>query len=147
MLSTARRIAAPIEVHKFGGRALETADSIRHVVEVLFTRPSSTRRVVVVSALFGVTDDLLNAALLAAAGDLERAKEAAGEIRGRHIAIADALLDGPPRRAVCEKVVDAFEELDALLVHVAEVRRLDPRTSDLLLARGERLAARLVVGA
>lgn len=147
MRSTARRVAVPIEVHKFGGRALETADSIRHVVEVLFSRPSSTRRVVVASALFGVTDALLNAALLAAAGDLERAKEAVTEIRGRHIGVVDTLLEGPARRALCEKVVDAFDELDALLVRVAEVRRLDPRTSDLVLARGERLAARLVVGA
>src|SRR5579859_6594158 len=111
MRSTARRVAVPIEVHKFGGRALETADSIRHVVEILAARPDSARRVVVASALFGVTDALLSAALLAAAGELERAREAAREIRERHIGVAETLLEGPPGRAACEKVLAAFEEL------------------------------------
>lgn len=147
MRSTARRVAVPIEVHKFGGRALETADSIRHVVAILAARPDSARRVVVASALFGVTDALLSAALLGAAGELERAREAAREIRERHIGVAETLLEGPPRRAACEKVLAAFEELDALLDQVAAVRRLDPRTSDLILARGERVAALLVAAA
>ena len=59
-----RTIANPISVHKFGGAALANADAIRAVVKIL--SGTSGERVVVTSALAGVTDILLNIARAAA---------------------------------------------------------------------------------
>ena len=59
-----RTIANPISVHKFGGAALANADAIRAVVNIL--AGASGERVVVTSALAGVTDILLNIARAAA---------------------------------------------------------------------------------
>jgi len=55
----------PLEVHKFGGASLADPAAIRRAIAILAERPG--RRVVVVSAMAGVTDLLLTAAAKAVA--------------------------------------------------------------------------------
>jgi aspartate kinase len=72
----------PLEVHKFGGASLADPAAIRRAIAILAQRPG--RRVVVVSAMAGVTDLLLTAASKARSGDVASALQTAAALRDRH---------------------------------------------------------------
>ena len=137
-----RTIANPISVHKFGGAALANADAIRAVVNIL--SGTSGERVVVTSALAGVTDILLNIARAAAKGDLAAANAQTDALYERHIAVAKSI-DGAA--ATLTYIDESFKELHKLAENVAHARELTAQISDLIISRGERLAARIVADA
>ena len=80
-----------MKILKFGGSSVGTPESILRVKEIVSSRQEPS--IVVVSALGGVTDQLIRASKLAAAGDAAFRDEVA-QLRARH-------------RAVCEAVVPA----------------------------------------
>ncbi len=136
-----------VEVHKFGGAALGGAAAIRQVVGLLSGSDGAARppRVVVASALAGVTDALLG--VLAQAGsDRAGAQAAAQAMRERHLALALELLRDGARAPACACIGTAFDELQAALVAGGGAQP-PSRQSDRLLAWGERLAATLLAGA
>ena len=57
----------PVRIYKFGGTSVATADRIRRVTDLVLSEPATVRRVVVVSALGGVTDELIRCIDLALA--------------------------------------------------------------------------------
>ena len=83
-----RSSAPTITVHKFGGAALADAAAIRKVASILAS-DGAPHKVVVASAMLGVTDTLLEIAHRAAAGEQERA--AIETLRERHLATARSL--------------------------------------------------------
>src|SRR2546428_8596639 len=104
--------------------------------------------VVVVSALAGGTDALLELATRAVQGDAEFVRAGAAAVRTRHVAAAEALLAPGPRRDELRRLIDAaFAELEQIAARLVIVRELTARTTDYLVARGERLSARLFAAA
>ncbi len=100
---------------------------------------------VVVSAMSGVTDMLLDSARAAAAGDKEAFIAINEAVRQKHQAVIDSLI--PPSAAR----VDIEAEADALLrqhLEVCEAVRVlgeaTPRISDTLVSFGERLSSRVI---
>ena len=140
------RSARVPQVHKFGGASLANAEAMAHAVAIVLDhRPGPM--VVVVSALAGVTDALLDIAAKAARGDGRGLRSAATALRRRHTAIARALFTGARRKELIACVDEAFEELKPLGGAPAMLREMTPRTTDYLVARGERLSARLFAAA
>ncbi len=140
------RRTSQIEVHKFGGASLADAAAVRHAVAILQARPGP--RVVVVSAMAGVTDLLLEAAERARGGDVGAAQRATASLRERHHVAARTLIPQAAARTELLLFVDAqLDELETLAKGLSIVRELTPRTRDFLVARGERLSARLVTAA
>jgi len=137
------RPARPPHIHKFGGASLADAAAIGHAVRiVLAQRPAPL--VVVVSAMGGVTDALLDGAARAARGDASHVRAAAEALRAQHAAAARALVPAGARLEELLRLIDeAFAELDQVAGGLGIVRELTPRTTDYLAARGERLSARL----
>lgn len=132
-----------LDIHKFGGASLADAAAVRHAVGLIQGWPSP--RVVVVSAMAGVTDLLIEAATRARAGDILSASRAVATLRERHHAAARALITSPGSRNELLAFIDAqLDELESLSRGLAILKELTPRTADFLLARGERLSARLV---
>ena len=138
-----RTIANPISVHKFGGAALANADAIRAVVNIL--AGTSGERVVVTSALAGVTDILLNIARAAAKGDLAAAHAQADALLERHMSVAKSI--DSAATPTLTYIDESFKELHKLAENVAQARDLTAQMSDLIISRGERLAARIVADA
>ena len=131
------------QVHKFGGASLADSAAVRHAVEIVQSyRPEPT--VVVVSAMAGVTDALLEVARQAGTGDERTVASLISQLRSRHAEVARTLLPaGGSRAAMLAHVADVFQELEALAQGLRLLRELTPRTTDYLIARGERLSARL----
>ena len=80
-------------VMKFGGTSVGSVEAMERVLGILAEqRHNWTRLVVVISAMSGVTDLLLESALDAQIGRPETSHLAASELRKKHYAVADELL-------------------------------------------------------
>ncbi len=102
--------------HKFGGSSVADADRYRHVAALLQDSPQP--RVVVVSAMQGVTDALTALADSAAAG--HDWQDAWSALRDRHLATAYRL-DGADRHALVPWLDQGFAALSASLSRIAEL--------------------------
>src|SRR5690348_16861947 len=92
----------------------------------------------------GVTDALLEAARRATRGEASHVRTAAEKLRTQHARAARALVrPGPRRDELLEAIDGAFAELEQLAGGAGIVRELTPRTTDYLVAWGERLSGRL----
>jgi len=147
MVSPSTRATRSPHVHKFGGASLADGTAFQQAVAIV-ERHADRPSVVVVSAMAGVTDALLAIALRAKAGDAAGARASAAILRERHAEAARrALPPGSLRRGVLAHIDEAFAELETLSRGLGIVRELSPRLSDVLVARGERLSARLFAAA
>lgn len=135
------------QIHKFGGASLADATAVRHAV-ALIVRHRAEPTVVVLSAMAGVTDALLDIAKRAVIGDVAGGLRESARLRARHVDVARAVLRGARQRGEVVRAIDqSFLELDTLVRGLDAVRELTPRTTDLIVARGERLSATLVAAA
>jgi aspartokinase/homoserine dehydrogenase 1 len=134
-------------VHKFGGASLADAAAIGQAVAIVRSHRSEPT-IVVVSAMAGTTDHLLAIAAHAARGEPARVAELIGLLRAKHAAAARAILPaGTARTALLGYIAQQFAELTGLAEGLGLLRDLTPRTSDVIVARGERLSARLITAA
>ena len=139
----ASRKTPVLGIHKFGGASLFDAAAVRHAATLIAAQKGG--RLVVASAMAGVTDALLQGATRAALGDGDALCATATALRTRHLEAARVLVkDKVRRRALEAAVVELTDELELLARGLAVLRELTPRTSDYIVARGERLSARLL---
>jgi bifunctional aspartokinase / homoserine dehydrogenase 1 len=128
-----------IDVYKFGGVAVGSAEAIR--IAAAHVKRAAPGVAVVVSAMNGVTDLLLTAANAALAGDRESIERAARDFEQRHVDVAKELLDEPD--ALLEEIKASAHELRSMCESIAVLRELTTRAQDTVVARGERLNAKL----
>ncbi|AMW05020.1 lysine-sensitive aspartokinase 3 [Gemmatimonas phototrophica] len=134
-------------VCKFGGTSVADAAAISRVVEII-TNKQSEQPVVIVSALGGATNLLLDIANKAAGGELLSALQLIEQLRDRHQREAQALLGGSTEAEELSLDISAtFDEL----AHLAEAFRtlgyLTPRSLDAVAAIGELLSSQIVAAA
>ncbi len=134
-------------VCKFGGTSVADAAAIVRASDIVAGR-LDRRPVVVVSALAGVTNDLLEIARRAAAGDLLVALTLVESLRARHLADAATLLDGSPGTdEIFTELGAGFDELAHLAEALCTLGFVTPRSLDAVAAMGELLSSQLVVAA
>jgi aspartokinase/homoserine dehydrogenase 1 len=132
-------------VHKFGGASLADAAAVRGAVAIIASRPAP--RVIVVSALAGVTDLLLQVLRLATDGDVAAALAGVGTFRARHLEVLTGLLPARQQGTVRAAIAQAADELEGLATSLGVLREASPRVRDHIVGRGERLSALLVTAA
>ncbi|HEV3207222.1 MAG TPA: aspartate kinase [Terriglobales bacterium] len=130
-------------VMKFGGTSVEDSAAIRRACQLVSQR-SQLRPVLVVSALAGVTDQLMNVGWAAAEGRLEAARESLQLLRQRHEAVAGGLIDGEEYSALCQQFAVEFTGLENVVSRVAAEKAFTLPSQDCLLGGGEWLSSRLV---
>ena len=131
----ARARGSPPHIHKFGGASLANAAGITHAAKIVVAyRPAP--QVVVVSAMSGVTDALLECAARASRGDAAHVRTAAKTLRARHLEAARALVRRGARLDELVGLIDAaFAELEQLAGGLGILRDVTPRTTDYVVAR------------
>jgi aspartate kinase len=132
-----------VVVMKFGGTSVEDAAAIRRVIGIVQSRPGA-QAVVVVSALSGVTDQLLEAGTAAASGHLGAALASVRSIYVRHEKLADELVGESAYGSLDRELRGEFRALESLLIELDASRCLDLRLQDHLVGFGECFASRLV---
>ena len=135
-------------VCKFGGTSVGDAAAIARTAAIIADR-RERQPIVVVSALGGTTNKLLQIAEQAAKGQLIGALSAVEGLRDRHLAQTEALLrDDPAASAdVAGELSAMFDELAALAEALKTLGDLTPRSLDAIASLGEQLSSVLVVAA
>lgn len=135
-----------IRVCKFGGTSVGTDDAVRQALRVVLGAPGGL--CVVVSAMAGVTDQLLAIAGSALKGDKDAGKRGAVEFSGRYGPLISAVIPAGAIRERLQKDLEDFcDDLRAVCDSVCTLRELTARTSDQIVARGERMLAMIFNGA
>jgi len=128
------------EVFKFGGVAVGNADAIR--VALAHVSRAAPGVAVVVSAMNGITDLLLEAGQAALRRDRARCDDAAAQVESRHRELVAELVASPDRANALNAVItESVRELRSMTESIAVLGELTPRAQDALVARGERLVA------
>ena len=131
-----------MKVLKFGGTSVGTIDSILSVKKIVEAVEEPV--VVVVSALGGITDKLLQTSALAAQGDVSYEKEFSG-IVSRHLDVIEGVIpDSEVRRSVQIRAMNLLDELGISLRGVFLINDLSGKTSDAIVSYGERLSSLIV---
>lgn len=134
-------------VMKFGGTSVGSGERIAGVAELVATRLAE-EPLVVVSAMGGVTDALLDLSRAAREGDRAAAAAALATLGERHLAALDGLgLEPVAAAALREEIGAERARLEGLATGVALLGELSARTSDAILAAGELLSAALLSAA
>src|SRR5579884_472571 len=133
-------------VMKFGGTSVESVAAIRRVAEIVRGRLNCCP-VVVVSAMGGVTDRLVEMGAAATAGRLNVALELLRQVAERHREAARELLSAAGFATLQPKLDRHFAAAENLLCKTAVHQRITPRASDELLSFGEVVSSELVTAA
>jgi aspartate kinase len=133
-------------VCKFGGTSVGDADAIARTASIIAGR-RDRQPVVVVSALGGATNQLLQVAEQAAKGQLIGALRAVEGLRDRHLTQTQRLLSGEAADDVATELSAMFDELAALAEALRTLGDLTPRSLDAIASLGEQLSSVLVVAA
>jgi aspartokinase/homoserine dehydrogenase 1 len=137
-----RASSDPWVVHKFGGTSVADAEGFRNAAR-LVGGDGASRKAIVVSAMSGVTDTLLD--LLSRAGRGDGSWDVALDALGaRYGAAIEELLPAATRDAPRTAVATGVEELRQLLRSVELVRGVPEQTLDLASGYGELWSARLL---
>ncbi|MDR2469794.1 MAG: bifunctional aspartate kinase/homoserine dehydrogenase I [Tannerella sp.] len=127
-----------MKVLKFGGTSVGSVDSILNVKKIV----ESVRKpvVVVVSALGGITDRLIETSKAASTGN-KSYQQALTEIIWRHREIISGVVAEAKRPEVEKQTMALFEELENILRGVYLIKDLSAKTSDTIVSYGERLSS------
>ncbi|MDR2719567.1 MAG: aspartate kinase [Nitrososphaerota archaeon] len=135
-------------VMKFGGTSVGTGENIRQVASIVTQYSKECKIAVVVSALAGVTNKLLEVACQAKKGDEKLVKDFTDELLRKHKeAITVAIVSESLQREVCQRIEEIIAELGKILTGICYVGELTPKSKDYVVSFGERLSAPIVWGA
>jgi aspartate kinase len=137
-----------LRVMKFGGTSVADASCIRKVAEIVKSSSRDGELVVVVSAMSGVTNKLIEAATLAEASKRARATEILEDLRQQHERTIQILIYSEEERSlVLRRINDLIEECTRWCDSTAAMGELSPRVRDSISGLGERLSVPLVAAA
>lgn len=133
-------------VMKFGGTSVGSAERMEQVIELVASAQKKGRKpIVVLSAMSGVTNWLIEGAETAQAQKLDKAMEIVDKIREKHTTAINTLFQNGTRRAeLMEKLNEKLEELLVLYKGVAYLGELSKRSLDAISGFGELLSSVLV---
>ena len=131
-----------MKVMKFGGSSVGSVNSILSVKKIVEAVEEPV--IVVVSALGGITDKLINTSKMAADGDAAYEKEYR-DIVNRHIEMVYTVIPaGDKRSELLDKVNELLNELKDIFQGIYLIRDLSPKTSATIVSYGERLSSLIV---
>ena len=133
-----------MKVLKFGGTSVGSVKSILSLKRIVEKEAKRQPIVVVVSALGGITDQLISTSRLAQEGK-EEWKEQYEQMVDRHHKMIDTIItDTSDREELFNKVDALFEQLHSIYFGVYLIHDLSKKTLDAIVSYGERLSSNIV---
>ncbi len=133
---------AKMKILKFGGTSVGTVRSLTAVRDIVSAIRG--RSIIIVSALGGVTDMLIDAAVKAR--DQIPFDNILDTIIMRHREVISEMVIDERRHNVENEVEQLLAQLQRLLTGVSLLAELTPRTKDIIVALGESMSSRIVAG-
>ncbi len=133
-----------MQVLKFGGSSVAKAENIFKVIDII--KYNNNRKVIVVSALGGITDLLITCATKAEKGD-EDYKKGLTEIENRHIDAVRGLIPIQLQSSTLSLVKRACNELEDICNGIFLLNECSSRTKDKIVSYGELLSSQIITAA
>ncbi len=132
-----------MKVLKFGGTSVGSPENILNVKKIVESQSEPV--VVVVSALGGITDQLLRTARMAADGDASYTDQYTQMADRHRVMIEETVM--PERRAEIRGRIDPLlDELANILKGIYLIKDLSPKTTDIVVSYGEGLSSMIAEG-
>lgn len=135
-----------MQVLKFGGTSVANAENIGKVAAVVSNAAQKERTVVVVSALGGITDLLLQAGQLASEGQ-EAYKEKLALVEQRHLDTVKQLIPVAQQSQLLSLVKKTCNDLEDLCNGIFLLGELTSRSKDRIASYGEWLSSQIISAA
>ena len=132
-----------MNVLKFGGTSMANATNIKKVVDII-KQNNSTKTIVVVSALSGVTDTLIQLGIDASIGN-ENYTHILNNVQQQHLTTVDELIENSTQNETTKIAIQIeFNELKSICEGVFKLQELSPRTKDKIASFGELLSSKII---
>ncbi len=133
-----------MKIMKFGGTSVGSVDSILKVKQIVEAEKEPV--IVVVSALGGITDQLIRTATMATRGDVAYESEFNSMVRRHEDMIQQVIPSGSTKRTLDKKIHDLLDELKDIYQGLYLLKDISSNMADTVVSYGERLSS-LIVGA
>jgi len=133
-------------VMKFGGTSVGSAERMRMAAKISAEQKRRRPVAIVVSAMSGITDLLIETTKHAEAGDRAGRDENIRKLEKRHVEACRELLPAAKQKAVLNGIRDLVGEFERITNGMLMLQDRPPRSVDEAIAIGERLSA-LLIGA
>jgi len=132
-----------MKVLKFGGSSVSTSENIKRVLSVVEKASQKENVIVVVSAFGKTTDQLINAASLAAEKN-ESYKEVLKQLEQHHLNVVKDLLPITEQSFCLSKVKQVLNQLETLLEGCFLLQELSPKSYAKIVSFGELLSSYII---
>lgn len=133
-----------MKVLKFGGSSVANSENIKKVIGIIESRlHKSSPCIVVLSAMQGVTDNLIEIAKTAEKGD-DSFKAKIRELESKHIQTAKELLGEEFEFSISDFIQNRISELRSICEGVCLLKELTGKTLDRVMSFGEILSSRII---
>ncbi len=129
-----------VVVSKFGGSSMANLEAMNRSASIAVKRKSN---IVVVSAVYGVTNLLVEISKLAPLGDYDQLQPVINEIKQKHYSILDELDPDKNKQALRDKLSLLLDEVSTLAKGITLIKECSNRSYDSLVSLGERLSSTL----
>lgn len=131
---------------KFGGTAINSADKVIHVANLIKSQKEGNNEIIVViSAMRGMTDEILAMSEDIKKGDKVSIASFLKNTRENHLSIIDlAVKDMKLKNEAKYAITTLLEELEDILGGIVLLAEITPKSLDYLLSFGERLSTPIV---
>ncbi|MFN9131821.1 MAG: aspartate kinase [Phycisphaerales bacterium] len=127
-------------IMKFGGTSMAGSEKIRHAASLVAQALRQHHVVAVVSAMDGVTEQLLAIADHAEAGDRSSVEQVLSQVRSAHESTSDAL-------GCLAETRELLSRLESLATGIMAVGECTARSRDAVVSFGERMSTRFMAAA
>ena len=131
-----------MKVLKFGGTSVGSKESILSLKHIVEEQPEKV--IVVVSALGGITDQLINTSKMALKGDEEYKKQFEQIVERHHKMVNDVITDEEKRNKLMPLLNSLLDELKSIYYGVYLIGDLSEKTQAAIVSYGERLSSHIV---
>ena len=133
-----------MKIMKFGGTSVGSVDSIQKVKKIVEAEQEPV--IVVVSALGGITDQLIRTASMATRGDIAYESEFNSMVHRHEDMIQQVIPSGSKKRTLEKKIHALLDELKDIYQGLYLLKDISSNMEDTVVSYGERLSS-LIVGA
>ncbi len=135
-----------MNVLKFGGSSVANAAAIEKVIKIIEKQSRNKSLYVVVSALGGITDLLIQTGKEASANN-EKYKSTLASIESRHLEAIKELIPVVSQSSIISKVKSELNKLESLCEGVYLLSELSPKTESVISGFGEMLSSFIIAEA
>ncbi|WP_089839119.1 bifunctional aspartate kinase/homoserine dehydrogenase I [Chitinophaga filiformis] len=132
-----------MQVLKFGGTSMGSAQSIEQVCNIIQHKKPNGRFSIVASAMSGITDKLIQCGTLAGQGQ-EQYKDVLQEIENKHLDTIRTLFPITVQSGIISQVKKRLNTLETLCDGIFQVGELSARSLDKIMSFGELVSSYLL---